>query len=31
MLSHMYNQLQGAVPADIYLLGLDCMQNSELF
>lgn len=31
MLSHMYNQLHGAVPADVYLLGLACMQNSEQF
>lgn len=31
MLSHMYNQLYHAVPADVYLLGLVCMQYSELF
>lgn len=31
MLSHLYNQLHRAIPADVYLLGLACMQNSELF
>lgn len=31
MLSHMYNQLRGAVPEDVYLLGLACMQNNEQF
>lgn len=31
MLSHMYNKLQWAIPADVYLLGLVRMQNAELF
>lgn len=31
MLSHMYNKLPSAIPADVYLLGLVHMQNGEPF